>query len=1729
MVLIVVERNLLVLGNRSSGRLAVHEDQGLGIGQVVRDRPGDARLHTLFGRARRGDGASSRALNLGLDAVHVLVGGRVARQLRLQRRRQGDIHVHVVGVGQVNRGGAGLRIVGHDGVTNLHVGQLIVVGDSPVHRGRGSVVVVGFHGGVKLGDAVALGVHIVHLYALRVRNARAVLVGRIGILRGGHEQQRCVRMHVVQGYAAVILIDVHRRRCLIACTLIHRQTGQRRVGLAVQRHVLGDDDLVANGAHGHKIVNLFGGQRLCRGLLCGLVACSRLFGLVVLDRLLGVRCLIRRFVRSGWLGAGLGGRLILIDRLTRRGRVGVNRGRGLLGPCRGLARLGSLIGILVRSGLVGIGRLVRWRLGLQLPHQTTIHDNLDQLVTLGRTGLDVVVILALEQLERFGNRTAALQRVLGKKSRGDVVSVRLHMDHHIGVLLNLRDGQRAAGSIHAVLVLMERLAVNRNLINLIVRVIVVRRLAAVVQCAIDTTVAAVVKLHSPIDLVVLGLLRGLLDHGRRGNRARVALDLGGHLHVLGEGRGNLGILLAEVDVHHVVLHTHGKVAAVLVGFLNAVDDNLVHLVVLASIPRYGVGCVGFHHARGAYGAGAVAAVTVDRDGIQAEGTLAADGGKLAHRNAHKVILGNRVEGDEAVADVALELLVIGNCHAVHGQAGNLVTLANGPRHLVGRALGHRGSRGDLACASVVASDRRLNVVVLNGIGVRGRHRLRARGRLLEHDAHLVVVMHGVEGVGRSLSKVIVEDTVDVHLLHAVAVVRLPGNRGGVAFLHIAGSLDGTAIALGRTLDHQVTVEVQAQRESRGARNGAGKDVVRVVRVVPVVNAVDGDGVLVVGVGDGHLGTRTGRVHHRLHRVGIGLGIGGVAILVLAAVVEIIVNRILRALGVRRPLGPVVHVSLLCRGCNSRIGRGGHVALGVDEEPALEGVAGTIRNRSILELQVAVVVGSTQNRRASIGIEAVHVLARVLLPHGIENEVVGGHLGGSEVVDRAVLRCRPALEDIAGLLGNSAARAGKLRGNRAQSGVELDILDGFHGAKGAAVGVQADLVDARYPLGNQIVFVELNARVGVGRVVQHHVGNLVGRINQHVVGGRGRACLAIHQGIGRSVVIRGDKLPSGEGIAFAGQSEVLSLSVDLRLNGRTGRHRGEGAIGRGLVHTAIAELNGAAIGQVADVHSVLGVVRTDDDGIILIGLGNVARGNIVAIGGNPTGELVVLVTGIGSLVGNDDDGVLADDIVVVDGIAVLVLHLNVNRLEHGLGALVAALVLVVHNNGLLGVDLHVEGVAVSYIDILPVFLRGNIGLVVRHPVGGDTRTTVLLDEGDAVLVDALATVGQRDGCHIARRVLALNLGQHLVAEGSNIGLGNLGILAIGIGDRQLKGVATGLAGTGKLVIGKVVRVRDRLVDYFGSVGVVHLIGPLGKGRATHSRLGRIHRTGLNRRPVVLQVLQVHRHQLIVLRCRVLHPEAGQRNIGLNAVRAVEACLTGIVLIDVLGHVGHIVRIGGDVTVVGAQTLMVVMGIGNHLAVFHVRDIEDVVGGHTVHTVGIGIVDGTVLLELLGNLRIVVRANKVDEVLLLSTVVVLHGLQGVEGRSVVGHHQVGILHDGQRGATMARVVHERTEAVESRRVKRIVFDELYSRLQNAVKVLLIGNRYLVFAQFDLQANDIACFNAHARKTCDFGSRNILSCCRLTDLLDRRNMSVGEVKGVTCQLAILDSRIEKKAIAS
>ncbi len=1685
----------------------------LGLGdRCAVDLPGDLVVgpgaHGLGGR----DGEGAVTAHVGGDDVAGLesalldgVGGTVG----LEDHRHHGVGSDVV---EVDGGGCGPAVDGDHAVPG------------EVGPGEGGVAAVGheaFTLGLGLGgEHVALGVGEDHGDAVEfaVLTVGDDLLGVLGRLALGHEVDH---HHLVLGDVG----DAHR-------------------GLAVGGDRLGEDVLVGVGAVGAVGVGLgHEGEALVGwgvvgelggGGRQGVVGRSTLglLGLGVVGRRLGAIGLI------GHRGGDAGGNRVL-DGLGGLGLVGLDVARvagGSLGGRVGRERLGvHLVGKglgLVRGLLLGgCGGTVPGDLALDgLGDRAVLPDQVGDGARLGRGGTVAPVgdlhgphpeaglgggedigVVAVETNRAGGHDGAAVgvgDDLTVDHLAGDLVG--LHLAHH-GLHIDLHVGVLGEGDGDLLVVLVDLgggVAGDLDLTHLIVGVV----LGIVVVAVLDLVLHGVgVALHLLGDKAAVDL-------------TGTANDLGGHLDPLvgvgevrhyrvGVGAVLGGRFLEEVDVDDVVgvggeaiagciLEVGAEVAVGVHTTAHglAVDTDLIGLVGRpVAVPREGpVGAGGVGERDGlARGGkeGAVAAIAVHGDGVGTVAAGSADGGHggARHIDGHLVVGGKALEVEGVAGDLDLAAV---HQHAVYLAAGAHVPLDTG----VGAGQVWPGSGDGAAVGGTAAVDLGGHGVGLAGhVATGGAGGVGGAGVLHELHHDVDVVGEAVLGGERALGDQVVTDhAVHGDLGHVAAGVGLPADRGfgtltlGGLGLHGAGA---GAVAVGLHHHVEVAVVVEAQGQARAAGDGAGEHVVGVVGVVPVLGTAHGELGRLVAVGHGHGGLGGG---------GVGLGDGGVvhtgvdgvALGVLGAGVDPVLDGVLGVV-TRGPRG-LEGVVLGDDGGTGTVGGllaeltvllhvvpAGEVVtgLGGGGEPGhgAGGVGGS----------VGLLVGDVAHAAAAVGVEGDDELAGVVLPHRVDRDVVGRHGGGGHrgqagvgrgglgegvgVVVHGVLGGGPTLEDVAGLGGHAAALDGDGKG--AHVGAEGHVLDGADVAEGAAVGVEAHDVVADLPLGHEVVGVALD---GAALLVDLLDGQLVGDVG-HVglvvdVGGVG------HLG----GVVGVEELPAHEGVSLTGGGHVVVL--DLLVDGGLGDHL---ELGGGLAGDV------TAVGQVDELGVVLGVGRADDD-LVALGVGGGARGHRVAAGGGPAAELVVLgvVLGVGDLVvlGQHDDGLLTDDVVVVDGVAVLILDAHVGGLEDGLVADVAALVAHPHHQGRGVNDVEVERELVLRDGQgLPVVVGGGGVDVVGHPVGRHTGTAAVGDEGDAILVDALAGVGEGDGGLVLAGVGTLDEGLLVVEVSGHVGLGDLGDVALVVGDGELEGPAAVGAVPGEQVVLDLGGVVVGLVEDLGVGGVVDAPVPAhqlavitGKG-AGH---GLVHHVDRNGAVGVHQVLQVHRHELLV-GVAVDDVEVGQGQFGADGC-LVELLALHEVLVDVAGDLAHVVVAHGDETVIGAEalvggvTVLILGGIGDHLAVLSVGDVEDLVLVEAVDAVGVVGVGAAGLTELVGDLGVVGSAGEVDEVLLLGALEVLGVLEGVEGGGGIAHLEVGELHDREGGAAVAHIVDQGSEAVEPGVVQGLVFEEVHRVAEVAGRIVgLVLHGDVVLVELDGHANHVLGTEVHGRHRRDLGA--------------------------------------------
>ncbi len=358
-----------------------------------------------------------------------------------------------------------------------------------------------------------------------------------------------------------------------------------------------------------------------------------------------------------------------------------------------------------------------------------------------------------------------------------------------------------------------------------------------------------------------------------------------------------------------------------------------------------------------------------------------------------------------------------------------------------------------------------------------------------------------------------------------------------------------------------------------------------------------------------------------------------------------------------------------------------------------------------------------------------------------------------------------------------------------------IFDAFErtgGTQRATIGIKAHRVVADLPLGDEVVIVlldvlRLRRGGGVALIDFYELGHLIVGGNELVSRSGSSAGLFIHKAVNHRIGITGHKLPAFEGVALAHREHLLVLNL---LQNRIAGDHPERSGGRSIAFCDLSPVR-----QVDEVRIVLGITGTNDDGMVLRHRNVGAGSHRLAFRGGPATELVFRVVGIVEiiLIRQHDYRLLANNDIVIDGITVRVLNLYAGGLEYSFSSKVAAFVLHPHHDRLSAVELIVYRGSVRHlVKILPVGLGWSGILIVSDPIGSNTRATVILDEGNAVIVDTLTSVGKGKGGGVLRGVSSLDKRNLIVEECSDIGLRSLGFITILVFDRKLEDPFTVLA-------------------------------------------------------------------------------------------------------------------------------------------------------------------------------------------------------------------------------------------------------------------------------------------------------------------------------------------------
>ena len=351
-----------------------------------------------------------------------------------------------------------------------------------------------------------------------------------------------------------------------------------------------------------------------------------------------------------------------------------------------------------------------------------------------------------------------------------------------------------------------------------------------------------------------------------------------------------------------------------------------------------------------------------------------------------------------------------------------------------------------------------------------------------------------------------------------AICRLPRHRRLRALLLLQRRRNRASSRTLRSHIHvQVAVVVQAQLQHGTAGNRTFKYVVRAIRIEPVGRTFIGDLRLLVHFGYrnrllGRSCIRLGKGGHRaIHRIALGV-LRARVVQVTHRIVGIIARRPFSHKGVVRLLE---HIALAV---GRRIGQRVFARLFVDylQIPARKIIA-CARRRGELSERGRRIRGRCGSRVSDVvhaattsGVKGHDELVRVVLPHSVQRQIVRGHRGsrarrsrrarrhldGVGVIVHGVLGGRPALEDVTRLGRN--ATSGNRDIQRSNVSSESDIGDFPNIAQSTAVGIEAHLVVAHFPLRNQVVIALDNISVVIGiaiGVFQNKRRRLVSRIDQ----------------------------------------------------------------------------------------------------------------------------------------------------------------------------------------------------------------------------------------------------------------------------------------------------------------------------------------------------------------------------------------------------------------------------------------------------------------------------------------------------------------------------------------------------------------------------------------------------------------------------------------------------------
>ena len=918
---------------------------------------------------------------------------------------------------------------------------------------------------------------------------------------------------------------------------------------------------------------------------------------------------------------------------------------------------------------------------------------------------------------------------------------------------------------------------------------------------------------------------------------------------------------------------------------------------------------------------------------------------------------------------------VGEIQTIDGDLDNFIAFRKLPLNRRVLTLLHALGIRNRAAAIRASDNRSLNLIEARAGVHRRVARVRARvgacariragnGRgaaiLREENIDFMVLMQSSRNrVFICSDQVVADFAIDDDSKDMIALVRLPGDARRCSFFLLeCGSNRAASSIVAGNFHIEIPIVVKSQRKCRCAGNHALKDVVRIVCIVPVGRAANRQLRKLIALGDlrgllGFAGIRLGNacfVYFLIDEVAVGI---------LLTRVDEVVDRILCVV-FRNPLRTKGVRGFLDESFAANIFLSAQVAISILQEPAAKGVAGSGGREELVVLGGRCgYIGLIRDLAAAVAVEADDELAAICLPNGV-NRLIGcrhvrdGHSRAAAIRAKCedlghvvVIRFRPALEDIARLRRNAAAAYREVE-QRCDLRAIRNCIITLDIAQGAAVGIEFQLIALGLPLRNQVVGI---AGGLAGIVLLFDCQCFIYSREVARVVDIGRVCRVCF-------VIRVEQLPAQEAIALSLGGNVLVF--DLGHDAGTGCdfisiHIQPCAGGRG---------NLTAIGNIDQVRFIFRIARANDNGVLFVRGRGRSRGDIIAARRLPAAEFIVLIFRIRSIVRQNDDRVLADDVVVVDRVAIRVFHDDVNRLKDSFITDVRAFVFYPHNDGLCALNLLLEseGMQRAIRNGNPVVLSGRIGFAVGHPVILHAGTAAVFDEGDTIIVDAHARIRQGDGCNVGGRVLAFDNRVLVIEECRQIRLGNFGFIAHLVFDDELERPTARLTGLCKFVIrnlGYAIHPAGRLDNIiFGVVDVVAPLRNFAIRASQRARLGFIHNVDLNGFAAIDKVLQVDRHDLLARRA-VLHIEVSQRDITLN-FRLLELDAFNIVIIDILRHQASIVVASSDIAVFRAKAqvrqlaALISGGIRNNLAIIAVGDIENLVLIHTVDTVCIRII-------------------------------------------------------------------------------------------------------------------------------------------------------------------------------